>query len=95
LQACVAWSVATADVLSAFAISRCKQRVVFAVFKAFVWRWRLQVLLSLVAFLVHFSPVDGELWNEEDDKSALHCNFIFFTSLYVKLSFHCTANCFP
>ena len=34
LQACVAWGVPPADVLSAVARSRCKQRVVFAVFKA-------------------------------------------------------------
>ena len=34
LQACVAWGVPPADVLSAVARSHCKQRVVFAVFKA-------------------------------------------------------------
>jgi len=34
LQACVAWGVSPADVLSAVARSRCKQRVVLAVFKA-------------------------------------------------------------
>jgi len=34
LQACVAWGVSPADVLSTVARSRCKQRMVFAVFKA-------------------------------------------------------------
>ena len=33
LQACLAWGVPPADVLSAVARSRCKQRVVFAVIK--------------------------------------------------------------
>ena len=34
LQACIAWGVPPADVLSAVARSRCKQQVIFAVFKA-------------------------------------------------------------
>jgi hypothetical protein len=34
LQACVVWGVPPADVLSVVARSRCKQRVVFTVFKA-------------------------------------------------------------
>jgi hypothetical protein len=56
----------------------------------------MYVLLSLVDFPVHFqAPVDDELWKEEDDQSALQCNFVFFVSLYVKLSFTCTVNCFP
>jgi hypothetical protein len=56
----------------------------------------MYVLLSLVDFPVHFqAPVDDELWKEEDDQSALQCNFVFFVSLYVMLSFPCTVNCFP
>jgi hypothetical protein len=57
-----------ADVLSAFARSRCKQRVFFSL-QSLVWRWRLHVFLSLVAFPVHFQvPVDDKLWKEEKTK---------------------------
>ena len=54
LQTCVARGVPPADVLSAIARSRCKQRVVFAVIKIFIWQWCLQVFLSLPAFSVYF-----------------------------------------
>jgi hypothetical protein len=67
----------------------------FCGLQSFVWQWRLQVLLSLVVFLAHFqAPVDDELCKEEDNKSALLCNFVFFASFCVKLSFPCTANYF-
>jgi hypothetical protein len=52
-----------------------------------MWRWRLQVLLSLVVFPVYFHAlVDDKLWKEEDDQSALQCDFILFASFCVKLS---------
>jgi hypothetical protein len=38
--------------------------------------------------------VDDELWKEENNQSALQCNFIFFTSLCVKLFFPCIVNYF-
>jgi hypothetical protein len=43
LQACVAWGVSPADVLSVFTRSRCK----VCSLQSLVWRWRLQVLLFL------------------------------------------------
>jgi hypothetical protein len=38
------------------------------------------------------APLDDE---EDDNQSALQCNFILFASLCVKLSIPCIANCFP
>ena len=61
LQACVAWGVSPADVLSAVARSRCKKRVVFAVFKALcgdgVCRCHFPLLLLQCIFQ---APVDDE-----------------------------------
>jgi hypothetical protein len=96
LQAYVAWGVALADVLSTFARSRCKQRVVFAVFKALCGDGICRCSFPLLPFECIFqAPVDDKLRKEEDDQSDLQCNFIFFTSLCVKLSFSCTDICFP
>jgi hypothetical protein len=96
LQACAAWGVAPADVLSTFARSHCKQQVVFAVFKALCGDDVCRCSFPLLPFQCNFqAPVDDELWKEEDDQSVLQCNFIFFVSLCVKLSFPCTVNCFP
>jgi hypothetical protein len=98
LQACVAWGVAPADVLSAVARSRCQQRVDIAVFKALygdgVCRYPFLCCLSSVLFQAPEAPVEDEQSKEEDDLSAIHCNFIFFASFCVKLSFLCTADCF-
>jgi hypothetical protein len=95
LQACVAWGVAPTNVLLAFARSRCKQRVVFAVFKALCGDGVCRRSFPVLPFQCIFqAPVDDEFWMEEDDQSALLCNFIFFASLCVKLSFHCTVSCF-
>ena len=95
LQACVAWGVPPADVLSVVARSRCKQRVVFAVFKAMcgdgVCRCSFPSLPSQCVFQ---APVDDEQSVEEDDLRALRCNFIFFMSFCVKLSFYCITNYF-
>ena len=61
LQACVAWGVSPADVFSAVARSRCKQRVVFTVFKALcgdgVFRCPFPLLLLQCIFQ---APVDDE-----------------------------------
>jgi hypothetical protein len=96
LQACVAWGIAPADVLLAFARSRCKQRVIFAVFKALCGDGVCRCSFPLLPFQCFFqAPVDGDLWKEEDDQSALQCNFIFFVSLCVRLSFLYTVICFP
>jgi hypothetical protein len=96
LQACVAWGVAPADVLSAFARSRCKQWVVFAVFKALCGDGVCRCSIPLLLFQYNFqASMDDELWKEEDDQSVLQCNFIFFVPSCVKLYFPCTANCFP
>jgi hypothetical protein len=43
LHACVAWGVAPTDVFSTFARSRCKQWVVFAIFKVLLSSWHLAV----------------------------------------------------
>jgi hypothetical protein len=50
--------------------------------------------LSSVLFQAPEAPVEDEQSKEEDDLSAIHCNFIFFASFCVKLSFLCTADCF-
>jgi hypothetical protein len=92
LQACVAWGVLPADVLSAFARSRCKQLVVFAVFKNLYGDSVCRCSFPLLPFQCIFqASVDDELWKEEDNHSTLQCNFIFFVSLCVKLSF-CSNN---
>jgi hypothetical protein len=83
LQACDVWGVTPTDLLSAFARSRCKQRVFF----------RSSTSCVVLAFTGATFPCC--LWKEEDDQSALQYNFIFFASYCVKLSFACTANCFP
>jgi hypothetical protein len=68
LQACVAWGVAPADVLSAFARSCCTQRVVFAFFKALCGDGVCRCSFPLLPFQCIFqAPVDDELWKEEDD----------------------------
>jgi hypothetical protein len=98
LQACVAWGVAPADVLLAVARSRCQQRVDIAVFKALygdgVCRYPFSLLPVQCTFSSSGSSVEDEQSKEEDDLSAIHCNFIFFVSFCVKLSFLCTADCF-
>jgi hypothetical protein len=45
MKDCVAWGVAPANVLSAFARSHCKQRLVFVDFKALCGKWRLLDLI--------------------------------------------------
>ena len=95
LQACVAWGVPPADVLSAVARSRCKQRVVFAVFKALCGDGVCRCSFLLLSFQCVFqTPVDDKQSVEEDDQRALRCIFIFFMSSCVKLSFYYTTNCF-
>ena len=94
LQACVAWGVSLADVLSAAARSRCRQRVVFAVFKALCGDSVCKCPFFLLPFQCVFqAPVGDEQSDEEDDQRTLRCNFIFFMSSCVKLSFYCTINC--
>ena len=89
LQACFAWGVPPADVLSAVARSRCKQRVVFAVFKALCGDGVCRCPFPLLPFQCVFqAPVDDEQLDKEDDQ------FIFFMSSYIKLSFYCTTNCY-
>ena len=81
LQACVVWSVPPADVLSAVARSRCKQRVVFAVFKALCGDDICRCFFPLLPFQCVFQvPVDDEQSVEEDDQRALRCNFILESS---------------
>ena len=69
LQACVVWGVLPANVLSAVARSRCKQRLIFAVFKALcgddVCRCSFLLLPLQCIFQV---PVVDEQSNEEDDQ---------------------------
>jgi hypothetical protein len=78
LQACVAWGVLPADVLSAFARSRCKQLVVFAVFKNLYGDGVCRCSFPLLPFQCIFQvSVDDELWKEEDNHSTLQCNFYF------------------
>ena len=61
LQACVAWSVPPANVLSAVARSRCKQRVVFAVFKALCGDGVCMCSFFLLPFQCVFqAPIDDE-----------------------------------
>ena len=96
LQACIAWDVPPADVLSAVARSRCKQRVIFAVFKALCDDGVCRCPFPLLPFQYVFqAPVDDERSDKEDDQRTLRCNFIFFMSSCVKLFFHCTTSCFP
>ena len=96
LQACVAWGVPSADVLPAVTRSRCKQRVVFAVFKTLCGDDVCRCPFLLLPFqCISQTPVDDEQSEEEDDQRSLQCNFIFFMSSCVKLFFHCTTNCFP
>ena len=95
LQACLAWGVPAADVLSAVARSRCKQRVVFAVFKALCGDDVCMCSFFLLPFQCVFqAPIDDEQSVEEDDQRALRCNFIFFMSFCVKLFSFCNTNCF-
>jgi hypothetical protein len=61
LQACVAWGVAPADVLSTFARSRCKQQVVFAVFKTLCGDGVCMCSFPLLLFHNFQAPVDDEL----------------------------------
>ena len=61
LQACVAWSVSLADVLSAAARSHYRQRVVFAVFKALCGDGVCRCSFSLLPLQCIFqAPVDDE-----------------------------------
>ena len=95
LQTCVARGVPPADVLSAIARSRCKQRVIFAVFKALCGDDVCRCTFQLLPFQCVFQgPVDDEQSDEEDDQRTLRCNFIFFMSSCVKLFFYCTTNYF-
>jgi hypothetical protein len=72
LQACVAWGVAPADVLSALVRSRCKQQVVFAVFKSLCGDGVCWCPFPSLPFQCIFqAPVDNELWKEENKQSAL------------------------
>ena len=84
-----------ADVLSAVARSRYKHRVVFAVFKALCGDGVCRYPFPLLPFqCISQVSVDDEQSEEEDDQRSLQCNFIFFMSSCVKLSFYCTTNCF-
>ena len=95
LQACVAWGVSPADVLSAVARSRCKKRVVFAVFKALCGDGVCRCPFLLLPFqCISEVSVEDEQSDEEDDQRTFWCNFIFFMSSCVKLSFYCTTNYF-
>ena len=82
LQACVALGVPTADVLSAVARSRCKKRVVFAVFKALCGDGVCRCPFPLLPLQCIFqASVDDKQSIEEDEERTLRCNFIFFMSL--------------
>ena len=95
LRTCFAWGVFPADVLSAVARSRCKQRVFFAVFKALCGNGVCRCPFPLLPLQCIFqAPVDDEQSEEEDDQRSLRCNFFIFMSSFVKLSFHCTISCF-
>ena len=95
LQACVAWGVSPADVFSAVARSRCKQRVLFAVFKALCGDGVCRCPFPLLPFqCISQAPVDDEQSEEDDDQRFLQCNFIFFMPSCVKLSFYCITNYF-
>jgi len=95
LQACVAWGVPPANILSVVASSRCKQRVVFVVFKALCGDDAYRCLFLLLSFQCIFqAPVDDKQSDEEDDQRTLWYIFIFFILPCVKLSFYCTTNCF-
>ena len=68
LQACIAWGVPPADVLSAVARSRCKQRVVFVVFKALCGDGVCRCPFPLLPLQCIFkASVDDEQSEEEDD----------------------------
>ena len=61
LQACVAWGVPPANVLSTVARCRCKQRVVFAVFEALCGDGVCRCPFPLLLFQCVFqTPVDDE-----------------------------------
>ena len=95
LQACVAWGVPPANIFSAVASSRCKQRVVFVVFKALCGDDVYMCSFLLLSFQCIFQAlVDDKQSDEEDDQITLWCIFIFFILFCVKLSFYCTTNCF-
>ena len=69
LQACVAWGVPLADVLSAVARL---QRVVFAVFKVLCGNDICRCLFPLLPFQCIFQAlVDDEQSNKEDDQRSL------------------------
>jgi len=87
LQACVAWSVPPADVLSAVARSHCKQRVVFVVFKALCGDGICRCPFLLLPFqCISQAPVNDGQSEEDNDQRSLQCNFIFFMYfLYVVL----------
>jgi hypothetical protein len=95
LQAHNVWGVAPTDVLLAFARSRCKQRVFFRSSKSCVVMAFTGATFPCCLSNAVFKLRHDELWKEEDDQNALQYNFIFFASLCAKLSFACTANCFP
>jgi len=72
LQACIAWGVPPADVLSAIARSRCKQRVVFAVFKVLCADGICRCLFPLLLFKCIIQALaDDEQSIKGDDKRTL------------------------
>jgi heme/copper-type cytochrome/quinol oxidase subunit 4 len=88
LQVCIAWVVSPTDVLSTIARSHCKQRVFLrsskpCVAMAFA---ALQVLLSLIAFLVFFQALVDEDFGRKKTTSVLF-NVILFSLC------HCASNC--
>jgi hypothetical protein len=77
-----------ADVLSAVGRSCCKQRVVFVIFEALCGDGICRYPFFLLPFQCIFqAQMDDKQSTEEDDQRALQCNFIFFISFCVKLSF--------
>jgi hypothetical protein len=94
LKACVDWGVPPTDVISVVARSRCKQWVVFAVFRALCGNSICRCYFLLLPFRCTFqAPVDDKQSKEEHNIKSLWCNLIFFMSFCVKLSFFCTINC--
>ena len=87
LQACICWGVPPADILSAVARSRCKQRVVFAVFKA------LCVAMAFAGVPIpycHFSAFFKFRWttNNRMKKTTRDLFSVILFSLY-----HLVSNC--
>ena len=68
VKACVAWGVSPTDVFSAVTRSRCKQQIIFAVFKTLCDDGVCIYLFPLLSFQCIFQvPVDDEQLTKEGD----------------------------